>query len=544
MSESVLTERGSEVFCVDLDGSLLATDLLWESVFQLIKRRPWDTLLLPLWVLGGRARLKARVAERITPEARDLPYNQQLLALIRAKRAEGVRVVLATASTQRWAEGVAAYLGLFDDVISSTPGQNLKGRPKQAAIRGYCRRMGIPRFSYAGDSRSDVPIWREAESIYVITPSKGLIRKLRSFDRPVVQIGPKRRPIVEMVRALRPRQWIKNLLVFVPLLTSMQILETSQVALGLAAFASFCCCASAIYVINDLVDLAADRVHEEKRGRPFASGRLPLAWGPPMSAGLMIAGLLVAWLALPPPFLFVLASYAGASLAYSFFIKSRLMADVLLLAILYAMRVIAGNWATGIPISEWLLGFSLFFFLSLAFVKRYVELDRSETFDPKAKLKGRGYRPSDLELVQTLGVCSGYLSLLILALYIKSDEVQLVYNHPDFLWGVCLILTYWISRLWFLAKRQELSGDPVVFAVRDRHSFLLGFLSVLIVLTGALMPARESNAGDDPGRAGAGIAASRGSVGSVAGGRAARRASPARFGQDLAPSNHPRSQAK
>jgi 4-hydroxybenzoate polyprenyltransferase/phosphoserine phosphatase len=494
MSDGVLTGPEREIFCVDLDGSLLATDLFWEHVFQLIKRRPWQALLVPWWSLRGRASLKARIAERIMLDAPGLPYNRELLAVIHAKRAEGVRVVLATASAGPWARGVASHLGVFDDVLSTTTDSNLKGRSKLAAIRGYCRAQGVDRFSYAGDSGADLPIWREAEAIYVVTPSSGLSRRLRAMERPVIEIGPRRKPLVAMAKALRPSQWIKNLLVFVPLLTSMQILDPSRVALGIAAFVSFCCCASSIYIINDLVDVAADRLHDEKRRRPFASGSLPLGWGPPMSAALLAAGLLLAWVTLPPIFLVVLAIYAAATLAYSFYIKSRLMADVLLLAILYAMRVFAGNAATSIPISEWLLGFSLFFFLSLAFVKRYVELDQFESFDPKRTLKGRGYRPVDLGLVETLGVCSGYLSLVILALYIKSDEVQLVYHRPDVLWGVCLILIYWISRLWFLAKRKELSGDPVVFAVRDRHSVVLGFLTVVIVVTGALLPAGNSGA--------------------------------------------------
>jgi 4-hydroxybenzoate polyprenyltransferase len=241
-------------------------------------------------------------------------------------------------------------------------------------------------------------------------------------------------------------------------------------------------------VVNDLLDLAADRDHPEKRRRPFASGQLPLAWGPPMAGTLVVISLLIAWLTLPWSFLVVLATYTTATLAYSFLVKSRLMADVLLLASLYTLRILAGSQATGIQMTEWILGFSLFFFLSLAFVKRYVELDRSESLAPKEKLKGRGYRRSDLSLVENLGVCSGYLSLVIFALYIKSPEVQALYHHPDFLWGVCMILIYWISRLWFLAKRRELWGDPVLFAVQDPHSLVLGVLTAILIFAGALLP--------------------------------------------------------
>lgn len=488
MSNALLTERVDEVFCVDLDGSLVATDLLWESLFQLVKREPWHAWSLPFWAVQGRAVLKCRVAERITPAASRLPYNEGLLGIIRAKRAAGVPVVLATASARGWAEEVARHLGLFDHVIATGPGQNLKGRSKLGAIRTFCERNGCVRFDYAGDSPADWPIWREARAIYVVNPSHGLARRLSALDQPVIQVGCVRRPITEVLKALRPRQWVKNLLVFVPLLTSMTVFDATRVGQALAGFVAFCCCASAIYLINDLLDLAADRAHPEKRRRPFAAGTLPLAWGPPMAALLLSLALLIAWLALPALFLTILAAYVLATTAYSLVIKSRLMADVLLLAVLYAMRIVAGGWATEIPISEWLIGFSLFFFLSLAFVKRFVELKRSDVTDSKRNLPGRGYQPHDIGLVRTFGACSGYLSLLILALYIKSDEVQLVYEHPDWLWVVCLTLVYWISRMWFLAERGELRGDPVLFAVRDRHSLFLGVLTVVIVLAAALVP--------------------------------------------------------
>jgi len=489
MSDRLKTERSNGLLFVDLDGSLVTTDLLWESVFQLIKRRPGSILMLSVWAFKGRAQLKARVAERIAPETAELPYNQELIDIVRAKRAEGVRVVLATASAREWAEAVASHLGYFDDVLATSGDRNLKGWSKLEAIRSYCEQHGYGRYAYVGDSKSDLPIWREAEAVYVVNPTESLSRRVRALDRPIVQIGEPQHRLVKMVKALRPQQWVKNILVFLPLLTSMRIFDVSMFALALAAFIPFCCCSSAIYIINDLGDLAADRAHTQKRRRAFASGGLPLAWGPPMSAVLLALSLLIAWFTLPGTFLAVLLTYVVATLAYSFVVKTRLMADALLLAVLYCLRIIAGNFATGIPISEWLLAFSLFFFLSLALVKRFVELDRSGLSNPDAKLKGRGYRPPDVELVETFGACSGYLSVLVLALYIKSAEVRLVYNHPELLWGVCLILIYWISRIWFLARRGEMSDDPVVFALTDRHSRVLVFLVALIIFVGALAPA-------------------------------------------------------
>jgi len=491
MSDDAANERCSEILFVDLEGSLLKSDLLWEGLFALIKNRPWYTLVIPFWALAGRSGLKARLAARISLDASELPYNSELVEIIRAERAVAARIVLTSTCAQDWAKDVSAHLGLFDDVVVTISDLKHEGRSTLRAIRAYCKIHDCDRFSYVGDSKSDLPIWTESETIYVVNPTAGLTRRMHALNRPIRQIGVDRRPFLEAARAMRPRQWVKNLLVFVPLVASMQIFDANRFALSFAAFGSFCCCASAIYIINDLVDLAADRAHPDKRSRPFASGNLALVWGPWMSAAMLFASGLISWIALPPRFLFVLVIYVVITLAYSFGLKSRLMVDVIVLANLYGMRLLAGNVATGIPISEWLLSFSLFFFLSLAFVKRYIELDRSNGPTRPEKIKGRGYRPSDLSVVENFGQCSGYIAMLILALYIKSAEVQEVYRRPDLLWAVCTVLIYWISRVWFLAKRGELSGDPVDFATSDTHSLVSTIVVAAIILCAAFLPGKD-----------------------------------------------------
>ena len=329
-----------------------------------------------------------------------------------------------------------------------------------------------------GDTHADIPIWRAATAAYVVGADGLLARRIRGLGPAVAihNLGKPRRSLQAAFKAMRPHQWAKNALIFVPVITGQKILDARAVTAALLAFVAFSFCASAIYLVNDLTDLAADREHAEKRRRPFASGRLPLAWGPPMVAVLLTVSFAIAGMALPLGFLAVMSLYLALTTLYTFVIKSHLMVDVLALAILYSLRILAGGAATDIVISEWLIVFSMFFFLSLAFAKRFIELDRTIQAGKTERLKGRGYLPGDIDLIQSFGTISGYLSALTLALYVRSNEVRLLYSRPELLWVIVLGLIYWISRIWFLAKRRELPGDPVVFALRDRHSLALGII--------------------------------------------------------------------
>jgi 4-hydroxybenzoate polyprenyltransferase len=291
-----------------------------------------------------------------------------------------------------------------------------------------------------------------------------------------------RRPVQESIRALRPHQWTKNLLVFVPLaLTPEHVGDTERQVAALLAFVALSLVASGGYVVNDLLDLEADRAHPVERSRPFASGALPVGWGIALAAILALLGAAITWLATPPGFWPVVAVYLVLTFSYSLWLKRQLLIDVIVLAGLYTLRVVGGAQAVDIELTPWLMAFSLFIFLSLAFAKRYSELElmasRQET-----ELRGRAYRVDDVDLVATLGATSGYLSVLVLCLYINSDQVRGLYSAVEALWLLVPILLYWISRIWFLAKRGELPGDPVAFAVRDPVSWLSGALMGGVIL--------------------------------------------------------------
>jgi 4-hydroxybenzoate polyprenyltransferase len=484
-AESLLTP-----LFVDLDGSLISTDLLWESLFALLKRRPAAIVLVPFWALRGKTVLKDRISRAICLAPESMPYDQAVIGLIRERQRAGSPVVLATASPEAWARPIAEHLGGFDGVLATSPVLNLKGIRKLEAITRLCGERGWPRFDYVGDTHADMAIWKTSSTAYVVGAGSRLARRVGGLE-PAVSVrnlGAPGRPLRAAFKALRPHQWAKNVLIFVPLITGHKIFEAAELIAASLAFVAFSLCASAIYLVNDLADLADDREHTEKRRRPFASGRLPLSWGPPMIAALLLTSFAIAGLALPLPFLAVLSLYLGLTTLYSLVIKSRLMVDVLTLASLYSLRIFAGGVATKIVISEWLIGFSMFFFLSLAFAKRYIELDRAIQAGKTEKIKGRGYRPGDLSLVESFGATTGYLSALVLALYIRSDEVRHLYRRPEWLWLIVLTIVYWISRIWFLAKRRELPGDPVVFALKDRHSLVIGVVSLTVLAIAANWP--------------------------------------------------------
>ena len=285
---------------------------------------------------------------------------------------------------------------------------------------------------------------------------------------------------LEMVRVLRPRQWLKNLLLLVPLLLAHDVTDVSRLLSLGVAFVAFCCAASAVYVLNDLLDREADRRHPEKYLRPLARDTLPLRVVPPLLAALLIIAFgLSAWL-LPRAFSLLLATYVIVNVAYSLWLKRKPILDVLVLAGMYALRLLAGGAAVNVEVSAWLLAFSMFFFASLAFAKRYAELGNVAR-DDEALIRGRGYLASDISLIESMGIASGYVAILVLALYIHSQQAQNLYERRALLWPVCPLLLYWISRLWLLARRKQLLEDPVLFAVTDRVSLVVGIASVTLI---------------------------------------------------------------
>ena len=403
------------VLCVDLDGSLIATDLLAESIVLLVKRNPLYLFMLPIWLARGRACLKHEVACRVQLNAAVLPYHAGVLSWLREERRRGRRVILATASDQALASRVAEHLGLFEAVHASDGVTNLKGKLKSALLVDVYGGRG---FTYLGNSRADMPIWRQASAAIIVGGGEGLAAQVAA-STPVVRRfdATSRHAVRAMLRAMRPHQWVKNLLLFVPLVTAHQLNNMTASGAALRAFVAMCVASAAIYIINDLLDLEADRAHATKHARPFASGQLPILSGVLLAPVLIIAALVVAS-DCPMSSSMWLVVYILATIAYSLRLKHVAIVDVLVLALLYTVRLIAGAAAIAVPVSAWLLAFSVFFFLSLALLKRFRKwTPRCDGHGPESV---RGYRIADRDAVGQFGVASGYMSILVMALHEQS----------------------------------------------------------------------------------------------------------------------------
>jgi 4-hydroxybenzoate polyprenyltransferase len=465
------------VLAVDLDGTLLRTDLFAESVIALLRRNPFYLFAMAWWLLGGRASLKRRIAERVTMEPEDLPYLDPVLVYVRQQFAGGRHTVLATGSDAVLAAAVASHLGCFSEVLGSDGETNLTANNKR---RELVSRFGEQGYDYIGNSRADLPVWKDARQVMVASRSHGFRNRLgrrveiaREFDHP--QTG-----LVTWLRALRLHQWLKNLLIFVPLLAGHVYRDTALVGDALVAFLAFCCCASAVYLINDMMDLPHDRQHPRKRYRPLASGELSIIRAMFVAPLLLMLSFFIS-LQLPPFFLQVLGIYFAITLAYSTWLKRIAIVDVVILAGLYTLRIIAGGAAVAISLSFWLLAFSMFLFLSLALMKRFTELRELEQGGRVAS--GRGYGVGDSMLLAALGGGSGYCSVLVLALYINSDAVSQYYSSLHYLWLICPVMLFWTSHMWFAAHRDRMHDDPIVFAVRDPFSLsCAAVLAILFVL--------------------------------------------------------------
>jgi 4-hydroxybenzoate polyprenyltransferase len=466
---------------VDLDGTLVKTDLLLESLLVLIKARPWMVLLLPLWLLRGRAILKAEIARRADVAADGLVYDERLLVRLREERDRGRQLVLATASHAKYADVVSSHLGLFGGVLASDATNNLEGARKVEAILAY---TGGGAFDYAGNAAADLPIWRKARRAIVVDAPASVVRAVRGFTEPDELARPRRSYLKLIARAIRVHQWLKNALVLVPVIAAHRVADVVADLRVVAAFFAFSLCASSVYVLNDLTDLRSDRLHPRKRKRPFASGELPLGFGLALAPVLLASSAAIVVVVLPPMFLAVLATYYVSSMLYNFVAKEHAVWDVILLAGLYVVRVLAGAAAVPVPASFWLLAFSMFIFLSLALAKRYSEMLVQHGLG-RTVAHGRGYRTGDMPVLQSMGISSGYLSVLVMALYINSAEVHALYARPYALWAICPALLFWVSRVWVKTHRGEMHDDPVVFAVRDRISLLVGAGVIACVLAGA-----------------------------------------------------------
>lgn len=473
------------VLVVDLDGTLIRSDMLLESFwsgFASDWRVPLDALA---GLAKGRAALKARMAGYSTPDPATLPYNPAVLEKIRGWRASGGRVALVTAADQRLAQSVADHLGLFDAVHGSDGRTNLKGPAKAAFLRAQFGEQG---FDYIGDHTADLPVWKSARSAFTVGASPALRARVEALHPGAIHLSPSATGLAERItpalRAMRPHQWLKNLLVFFPMIAG-HVFTFGTFLQGLLAFVAFGLVASSVYLLNDLLDLSADRAHPRKSARPLASGALPLMRGMVLVPVLLFCGMALA-LVLGPMFLAVLAGYYLLTVAYSLWLKRKMLIDICVLATLYTFRVIAGGVATDIPLSVWLLAFSAFFFLALAAVKRQAELvDAAQRGITIAS--GRGYQVGDLPFVSQMAVSSGFVAVLVMMLYLNAPEVLVKYSNPWLLWGACLVLLYWVARMVLLAHRGHMDDDPVVYALRDPVSRVAILLMLVLVIGAAVL---------------------------------------------------------
>src|ERR1700742_768634 len=467
--------------CGDLDGTLVKSDTFVDSLMVLARRQPGAFMRAPFWAMKGKAHVKSQVASLVTVDVVHLPYNRPLLDYLRDEHAAGRKLYLATGADRVLARKVAAHLGIFEEVLASDGAVNLIGRNKLQHLE---QRFAADGFDYIGNALPDLPLLQGAQEAMVANPDLRLNLALKSRNVAVSRKFEDRSHLLAaLAKALRVHQWAKNLLVFLPLLLAHSFRNATSVLAAVAAFFCFSLTASATYIFNDLLDLEADRVHLHKRKRAFASGDLSVATGLVISFTLLILALLTAvWL--PRTFLVYLLLYLVTTLAYSFSLKRIVLVDVVILSSLYTIRMMAGSTATRDPVSPWLAAFSIFLFLSLAMVKRFSELQNLHARGVNPT-NGRGYLLSDVEQLRSFGTSSAYASIVIFALYINGHDVVALYHHPNRMWLITPLLILWVSRVWLLASRGVLDEDPVVFALSDRMSLLLG-LGVVIIAYSAL----------------------------------------------------------
>jgi 4-hydroxybenzoate polyprenyltransferase/phosphoserine phosphatase len=462
---------------VDLDGTLIRTDLLVETTFAHLGQNPARLGKLLAALARGKAALKSHIASATPIDVSLLPYDQRVLAMIQTAAASGCPVHLASASNERYVQAISEHLGLSGNCFASSDTENISAATK---ARHLVQAFGQGGFDYVGNSADDYPVWVAARKRVAVHPSSSVSAKLLALDNGAVILEPPAGVYRAWIKLLRPHQWAKNALVFVPLLTAQRF---DLPALGGAAlaFLAFSLAASGIYIVNDLVDLDADRNHPSKKSRPLAAGTVPVLEAMIAAPLLLFTALALAALT-TPWFPGVLLGYLALTTAYTFVLKRKMIVDVIALAALYTIRVIGGAAAISVPVSEWLLGFSMFIFTALALIKRYVELAArvdADLPDPS----NRNYRKSDLTIVAALAAGAAFNAVTLFALYISSETVHRLYRHPKALWLICPILMYWLGRALMMAHRRTMDDDPIVFALKDWNSLAAAVLigTILIV---------------------------------------------------------------
>ena len=460
--ETAHRQRAILPLCVDLDGTLIHSNLLWECIVLLLKTNAACLLLVPFWLMtGGRVNLKRQLARRALLEPENLPYNRELLEFLRTEHERGRQIVLATAADQQLAERIATHTAVFEHVYATRDGENLKGRRKADFLLAE---FGNRAFDYAGDSSADMHIWRVANAAYVVGP-KETADRVASVTEVRRWFPRERGDLTCWSRAIRIRHWSKNLLMLAPLLLAHR-LSWHPLLTAFLGMVLFGLCSSGVYILNDLLDLHSDRAHPWNNLRPFATGELSIISGIMTAFLLLGIALGLGATVLNGRFAGALALYAVIAIWYSLRLKRIAIFDVFVLSSFYTFRIWAGALITDTQLSQWFMGFSLFFFLSLAMAKRYSELVHAPELADHGD-SGRSYRAGDRDLLMNIGMASCFSAIVILSLYVHSSEVVKLYRRPGLLLFMCPLILYWICRIWLKAHRGELNEDPVSLALRD-----------------------------------------------------------------------------
>jgi 4-hydroxybenzoate polyprenyltransferase len=460
--------------CVDLDDSLLNSDLLFEGFAKALTSNFKAALGFLLRVRVDKAQAKVALAESVSLDIDRIPVNDEVLSFV-MEEAKERDVYLVTASPESWAIAVGKRFKIFTDVLATTRDLNLKGANKESLL---IDKFGKGGFDYLGDSPADLKVWRSCRNAYVVSRKESLIAQAKAVAHVEQVFGAPLGSFFVYIKALRVHQWIKNILIFVPIVAAHELLSFSHLIFGCAAFLSFSLAASSVYLLNDICDLESDRKHRSKSKRPIAAGSVRIVDGL-LGVPILLAAAFLLGLVLPPMFCLVLSAYLVITTSYSFVLKKKAMVDVVVLACLYTVRMVAGAFATAIPVSMWLFSFSMFFFFSLACAKRFGELCSKD--QTSGRVPGRGYLYADRDLVGLLGVSSSMTSILVLALYVTAQDTVQLYSVPAALLLLCPLLLLWISKIWLAAYRGELDDDPIVFALRYRGSYLIGVAAGLIL---------------------------------------------------------------
>ena len=480
--------NSNKILCVDLDGTFLQTDMLYESFVYCFMKNPLILFLCIIWLIrGGKTLLKEKLANKYSFDPILLPVNTSVHNLIRSKKDHGYLVFLISASADQILKAIfERYSYLFNGyfgtgtVVTGGGEPNLQGVNKAEFIKENFKNSHI---EYIGNSNADIIVWKNCSKGYAVSSNTNKFPSELHLEylKPNAQ-----KSIIKLIlKQLRVHQWIKNSLIFLPLVASHQILSPTTYLYSLFGICAFSLITSTVYVINDLLDLENDRAHETKKKRPLASGDLSILLGLYLAFACFTSGAIIAY-AISPLFLILALVYILINLFYSAKAKKLIILDCILLAMMYTYRIFLGTIIASLEVSVWLISFSFFLFLSLAFIKRYAELFNLKK-QSMEKTKGRAYQVNDMPVIIGMAIGAGFLSILVLDIYLNQDEIKEAFQSIWFAYFCLPTLLYWLARIFIKTARGNMNEDPVAYALKDKASLVIGTLFVVFFLSAAFV---------------------------------------------------------